>query len=69
MSNLGCSDIILYIWHKIIYKCHTKVIERQNIIIKTQYALQKAASKILDLIHKYTCNKHDIIPIRYIGPI
>ena len=25
--------------------------------------VQKAASKILHLIHKYICNKHDIIPM------
>ena len=30
---------------------------------KTWCALQKAASKILNLIHKYTCNKHDFIPM------
>ena len=35
----------------------------QNIIRKTWYALQKAAGKILNLVHKYICNKHDIIPM------
>ena len=30
---------------------------------KTWCALQKAASKILNLIHKYICNKHNIIPM------